>query len=399
MQSTGKGLSQFSQPAEESERGDPWCWPKLCMAMDQHSTQLCASAFLLRKGGMNMEVAWDLAIGYWGHELLCMLAYNTPCGPWADDARWHQCCSALESMFARTRPSDSPLFLSALPALAKETQLEGCLASDDPEETIWAELQRNSPWRLKGEKVVLNRFMGARRKGAQELAHWTKRSFAYTLACMELGFFRGAAFTRIVTTGALEEGAEAGGSTSSKKPSKVEQSLRSACQNCMVVAALVYGEPDNRLRQGIFIYVSGPWDAWHSRQSLACRSVQETQQFLQGQVGGDFLQTCSDTFHTTRSPAILDAIGFSLPASSERAEEGSTAWLQARKEDEFADDMCQLALQLVGHRIRRLSFLLRGWPGRSVGFFSRARPVSRCGRSSSRTCRPWSTSPFRRTIL
>lgn len=374
--------------------------------MDRHSTQLCASAFLLRKGGMNMEVAWDLAhgcwrdcigslkaIGYWGgHELLYMLAYNTPCGPWADDARWHQCCSALEAMFARTRPSDSPLFLSALPALAKETQVEGCLASDDPEEAFWAELQRNSPWRLKGEKVVLNRFMGARRKWAQELAHWTKRSFAYTLACMELGFFRGAAFTRIVTTSALEEGAEAGGTTSSKKPRKVEQSLRSACQNCMVVAALVYGEPDNRLRQGIFIYVSGPWDAWHSRQSKACRSVQETQQFLQGQVGGT---------HSTRrgrQPSWMRSAARCWPAASGRrraAQLGSRLEMRMSSPTTCANWPCSSSVT----ESASCHSSCEGGPAGPSGSCSRARPASRCGRSSSRTCRPWSTSPARRTIL
>lgn len=113
LRATGEGLAQFQKPEASTERSpDPRAWPRLRLALDQHPTQLCATVFLARSCHLNVEIGWDLPhgnwqdvigalkdIAYWSHMLLCMVADNTPCGPWADDARWQQCRSALDRLF------------------------------------------------------------------------------------------------------------------------------------------------------------------------------------------------------------------------------------------------------------------------------------------------------------
>ena len=72
-----------------------------------------------------------------------------------------------------------------------EAKQDNQLKSDDEvDESIWLDLQIHSPWLLKGDKVVVNRFMGAMRKAATEVQHWCKRSFAYQYVCLEMSSFQ-----------------------------------------------------------------------------------------------------------------------------------------------------------------------------------------------------------------
>ena len=303
--------------------------------------------------------------GLWSNMLVCLIAYNVPCGPWADDARYHQCKEALAHLFDHHSPQGCPLYLNMLDEFLMEAKQENQLKADDEvEESIWLDLQIHSPWLLKGDKVVVNRFMGARRKAATEVQHWCKRSFAYQYVCLEMDFFQGAKFIKIAA--GKDNDDENGGSTSAKKLCSYEKKLRGACRNCMVIAALVFGDYENCIRQKIIAKATDMIDDWHSEQSKACRSTEGTKKFLKEQLSGGFLKVMSDTFQVLSSPSNLEYMSFVVPIPGtplhlDLLEEGYRA-----VQDSFAGTAGMLVLALVGFRLKRMAFMLRGWPHRSA---------------------------------
>lgn len=73
--------------------------------------------------------------------------------------------------------------------LVREAELTGSvdLGGDVPSQ-IWRQLKEETPWSKRGDKCVLNRFMGAVRKASTEVKHWAKRSFGYQYVCLEEGY-------------------------------------------------------------------------------------------------------------------------------------------------------------------------------------------------------------------
>lgn len=142
------------------------------------------------------------------------------------------------------------------------------------ERGLWDHIFAQAPWEKKGEKCVLNRFMGVRRRALTETAVWQQRSFSYQFMCLEQGFFRGAKFQRLCVR---DEAAGApGGTTSTKKAAEHEQTLRRACANYAVIAALVYANTDNCVRMRILAVATDPLERWHHLQSTMTRSVWDT---------------------------------------------------------------------------------------------------------------------------
>ena len=60
-------------------------------------------------------------------------------------------------------------------------------SAENPECAMWETLQSSSnPWRVKGTKVVLGRYMDALRKIASELDHFAQRKWGYIHCVVEL---------------------------------------------------------------------------------------------------------------------------------------------------------------------------------------------------------------------
>ena len=102
------------------------------------------------------------------------------------------------------QPGQVPLFRAAQLQIMHELNLLGVLGADAPEQALWSFVFRNAPWRFKGMRCVINRFMGARRRAKEEVGVWHTRGFRYTLACLELDFFQNlGTFERIANTDKL----------------------------------------------------------------------------------------------------------------------------------------------------------------------------------------------------
>ena len=342
---------------------------------------MCAANFMERQLKLNMEKWWDFRHGnwrdimgalkatrQWASTMMCMVAYNVPHGPWNDDMRYQQCKVAMGDLLTNTKPSDCPLFQSMLPELMSEAGLEGLLAGDSPDQALRQSLLGDDTWAAKGEKVVVNRFMGMRRKAKLETQKWSRRSFAYQYTCLEQGFFNGAKFNKLVVKAAENEDQ----TTSSKREQPGDKALKNSCQNSMVVAAMVYANPDNRVMQTILWVATQPLEEWHHLQSTSCRSAAETRDFLVQQQGpGGFLKVMACTLAVVMSPTDLAMIGFDMPTKPL----GSISPWKSELEDpevgrqnDFAQEMGRFVMALVGKRLLRLAFFLRGWPGRCAGF-------------------------------
>ena len=172
---------------------------------------------------------------------------------------------------------------------------------------------REAPWRLKGGRTVINRFLEARRKAKREIAVWHRRAFCYTYACLELDMFKGGKFTKVCAN-KLDDSDGAAATSSSKHTFRFEKNIRSACQNVMVLTALVYQDAGILARQKIFVSASGPLDQWHHDQSVACRSVGGTRKFLVSQLADrNFLNTVHQVLAQLESHAALKYVGFTIP--------------------------------------------------------------------------------------
>lgn len=215
---TTRGLFQFQQPPALSEHGHPITWPRLVVSLDQESSGVCASGYLQRKMSLNLEQWWYFShggwrdiigalklVGNWAHMLIALISYNVPCGPWSDDIRFHQVRQAMEDQFASENPSQCPLFLSMQDAMINDGDHYDVLSCERPEHELWRRCQEYSPWLRKAGKCVVNRFLGMRRRAKEETAVWTMRSWACQYTALEMGFFKGSRFTKVVIQGQSAE--------------------------------------------------------------------------------------------------------------------------------------------------------------------------------------------------
>ena len=171
---------------------------------------------------------------------------------------------------------------------------------------------QSSPWRVKGGRTVINRFLEARRVAAREVQQWHRRSFCYTYACLELDMYKGAKFNKIAAT---KLDVDDGPSTSAGKQTfRSEKNIRAACSNVMVLTSLIYADKSILARQKIFVSASGPLDEWHHLQSVSTRSVSDTRAFLVDQLGHHgFLFTMEKILRVLESHQEMAYVGFTVP--------------------------------------------------------------------------------------
>lgn len=386
---TGQGLEQYVQPEKMGDRGRPETWRRLCLTVDQESSGVCAAQFLERVCSLNIEKWWDFSHSnwrdiiastkaIWPHALVALMSCNVPHGPWADDMRHSQCKTAMTELFRTTMPGQNPLFLFVQDQLIVEGQRQDILGLPDPDMELWRRCEAYAPWNNKVHKCVVNHFMGMRRRDKEETHVWTWRSLAYQFASLECGFYKGSRFERVVIKGGEEEAAP-GARTSSKRLTATDRAARSSCQNALVAASLFYAAPENCVKQKIFWMAAEPLDRWHGEQAKQTRSSCETRDFLVGFVSGGFLDVVADVFRVGRSIDNLATIGFTLPVkrfsgdpSAEKLE-----GLRVVREDSWASELGRFCSALVGHKLRRMAYLLRGWPARSAGTLAEGAEVAK----------------------
>eukprot|EP00974_Lingulodinium_polyedra_P030600 2946480-Lingulodinium_polyedra.AAC.1 len=108
----------------------------------------------------------------------------------------------------------------------------------------------------------------------------------------------------------------------------------------------------------IVLQATGPVEAWHHERNKALRSVQGTSEWLQSQVHGGFMQHICDVFKSFQQDS-LHVIGFHF-VTGERRQRGIKEE-DLHRDDALAEYLGDLALSLVGRRLKRCLWLLTGW--------------------------------------
>lgn len=362
---------------------EPWeTWPILTMCLDQESTNLASVHWLMYNQGAAIDPQWDpnhgawndvkcaaKASGYMAFLLGLMVVWNLPHGPWADDMRSAQVQEALDLMTDCREASVPPLIEARSRSILQESGCEECLSNPDAIQRMWEGFRQDTPFRKKGSKTSLNRFMSLVKQGRSELKHWSFRLACYELVSMESDMLSSGKVQKLVfkraeaeataneggTTGA--EG-EAKGTTSSRRPDGVDHALRTSCQNAMVLSIFLLSAPLAWRRLAIFIDISNHIDRWHSRASKTCRSVTECQAWVSQESSGGCLNNIGCIWGSLLLPAAVARQGFWV-AHKDRSPADATL---ATLEDSLAAEAGTMALALIRQRLVRTLPLSMGWP-------------------------------------
>jgi hypothetical protein len=154
--------------------------------------------------------------------------------------------------------------------------------------------------------------------------------------------------------------------TSSQRVSAAESALAKACQNQLVVAAMMFAEVQTQKRQRSINTALEPLRLWFEEQAHTLRSVDNSVQWLTGQLKGGFFQTLADVLACLTQERHLHHVGIQCP----NVVPGIAPRVHTDGEQESEDVLCvgmaDLALCAVGARLCRNAKILYGYSCRSV---------------------------------
>lgn len=156
---TGHGLSHFQVPAEADQRGDPFLWPRLCIAPDQASDGVSLFHYMAYNPGMriNCQVSWDFShgtwndwrgavksCGCWGWFLVSLVSFNAFHGPWGEARFFQEMVGASTEYLQMSKHelSEDPLLAAFLPDLLRDTGDEHRIGEEGLSATIMEERNR-----------------------------------------------------------------------------------------------------------------------------------------------------------------------------------------------------------------------------------------------------------------
>ena len=381
LNNVGLKLSHFAQSQDTSARLDPYEWPLLAISADRGSPGVCGLQFLQRVELLNVDETWDMNHSAWDDEkntigdmgdrgwmLLMLMTVNVMSGPWRSDARYQLSCSALQRLWEERRPHEVPLFIASAGNIADELDIP----RNDPDllEQCWRSMLCSGPLGRKGYICNLNRFYGFVEVGLDELVRrrcWHQMAFITLYVSLESDFLAGAKVKqfRARSSAAREAEATGGSSTDARRPGAEDQGIRAAAGNAYSLAALMRSDEYNMWKWRIITLAGEATKRWQGIMNSKLRGVSETGPWLRAQMKGDFMNTMSTVVAAICQEGRLVEIGFTMPTSDPLVgfPDGDM-----HMQDSMASYFARYCLHLVGNRIKRELWLLRGWPSRSQLF-------------------------------
>lgn len=414
---TGLSLQHFQAP-RGGHSTPPFTWPRLVLSLDQGSDNL-AMAHALQYGesfDLNLSVFWDFshagwndvraslkACGRWGWFLVSMVAFNSLHGPWAECGFYEKMrAGANEYLLMLSREgTDCPLLSFYLEEILVESgDLGGHAGTDASRRVVKERLgvpARNprvlsfghcicvctmcvSPLPLVtlfvqelaefdglqrvGAKISLNRFFGAVTKFRTEMStRWHRYLLLLSYRAIAVGEMTGASITGAVAK-RIRSAQPGGGVGSSMKAGDSElQRLRAACKNTMDLACAFLGDKQNLVTWWIIEVVGRPSSEWHSRQNTQLRSSSSSLTWLLQQLSGDFNSMLRHTLEPLFVATGVACMRFSV-LSTKFEQSLFPEHPYVAEQNENAQFALDYAMALVGNRLWRTWWLLRGWPSR-----------------------------------
>ena len=369
-----RGLLWFVA-TEERFAGPAIRWPRLRATPDTGSDNVCGFGYLTRYLKVNCEIMWDLshgvhddllnglkASGLFSHLLLALVRLNVVNGPWEEDVWYNKIINQLEDLFNRVPDGTSvPCFMEFVEEMLDEPAGRDLRGHPDAFQQLWARLKTNHPYRRKGAKCQMGRFMNVVRKLTEHLRHFAPRKFCMLFVGLEMGLLAGQKVSQILNDADFAE--EAG--TLRARAGVQERALRNACSNSYEMALAQMLDDDIHRKDMMVSVASDSVSKWHGEQNSELRATTAAAPFLQRQLAGDFGLHLSRMFRTLSSVPDLVAAGFMIPGSPATDAAQNETYLVAR-EDEYAQVFVNTLGGIAYNRIRRNAWLHLSWASRSA---------------------------------
>jgi len=239
-------------PDEPADRPPPKDWKRGSMAVDQGSDGVCAGNYLMRGLNLVLDCTYDIShgvhrdvicmlkqCGLWVWATLMLVAFNVPTGPYAEDQRYKQCKEGIDLLYNRTSPADIPLFEANLQGMVDDMGNKDILAVEDPGMEVWEDCKADNPWKTRGDKILMNRFLGFIYKLSSEIRMFSKRGFHYQFVCIEENMLAGTKFEKLAMANSAAMHEAGLGSTDARRPGLDDRAMRSSCQNATVIAMVM----------------------------------------------------------------------------------------------------------------------------------------------------------------
>ena len=153
------------------------------------------------------------------------------------DQRYRQAKQALEEHLRHYDWEECALFQSLMAKVLVDKGLQEMSGLEDVEAFLWQELGEATPFRKKGNKGSLNRFMSVIREARGLDRDWRSQLYGWILTCVELDFFKGKKFLELLSTlnlGSLMSRDVDDGRRAMNQPSAAEKAVKVAGCNALV---------------------------------------------------------------------------------------------------------------------------------------------------------------------
>ena len=357
----------------------PWPWRWLGVLMDQCSVGVTACNFMRNKLRLLVEplfdpshrVSNDLLLGIkisgMFPVLLAMkLCYSLNYGPWDGAKWWRTAQQSLRDALGNFKDDLKPLWISLLPYIAKDMEKDNIASDPAWGDRVFADLQSSGAVDSKGPKMALCRWLSWMHCARHWDPLWHRRLFVLLVWGLSLGYIQGDLSGTSVRCNKVKAALNTHGNSTLKVQEKASKELVVVGKNTMHSVTLIYLQGWALQRRVRALMVVGrPLERWYHEQHLQNRSDKATFAFYLKNAGSKALQPLVETFQSMSCEHNLRFLGFIT-------QEGDLPFLDLKSgaldghiqdESEFAEVVMNLAISIVGQRLRSLLWHLEGLPG------------------------------------
>jgi hypothetical protein len=349
-------------------------FPHLQIVADHGSDGFCGGHGLQYNPLIKLNVSfhWDPAHGSWRDcqgairhvglsqwQLLGLITMNLPHGPDGSDMRYTQVKEAMAHCFRLHDHLSCGLFQGHVREILHD--LGGdfhCADGLTKEEAAWHWLAEHSAFQRKGYKTNNNRFHSFICDGEAMLKDWHSRLFQCEYVGLELDMLVGSKLKdRLVRKAALRTPDAPKESTSALAID--DRTLRSCCNNAVVISLMFLGDGLNRSLLEMVVRVCRPVTTWHTGMERQTRSVSGGSAWLRSQLDGALMEHVFNLLLVLTEYDLMDSLGllhFQKVAGAEITD--VQLW-----EDEEKTHMCgNMVLCLMASRLRRSMWMIGNYP-------------------------------------
>ena len=327
----------------------------------QYKLGLCLEGFMDPSHGIHNDVDRAVAdVELRPLMLLMVVSMNLPFGPYKEDWRFHQIRDHMKHNFAKNTARTQPLFQALANHIIAAYEALGHFFSEDSEKDVQAwNLLKDRAWFSKqGRRITLCRFLAFISGLKHHLPEWALHLWERTYVALEEDYFKNKSLQRLIIKPTRSEAMQDGTVPTGESIGWDDKQFRSCCQNSVVVSAMVLSDWSNLRYCRIILAAAQRAQEWHSSTNKALRCSDDIEKWIVAQCTGAFMEHVTSIVFACESPALLQEAQFMVSASTCRhCDDGEVIC-----EDEFADTFGQICSSLAAHRLRRMLWLVWGWP-------------------------------------